>query len=250
MFRKALLLLPLCAACSTTQGPSPVTPQRPFLSRTAETTADGTVELETGFQARPDKLFRLPTLLKFGATPNTELFFGASLYDHYTLPGSNATGFGDLTVGTRTRVLDESEKTPSYAFAVEAKLPTGGSAVSTGEQDFYGTFIVGKTYVKIAFVGNYRLGVLGDPVNTGSDLEHGLFVRGRGWIDEKLSVAGELDGQFASGDYEDIIQTIWSVGYLMNPSLMFDVGLSLGLNSAAQDYVILAGFTTNFGGIF
>ena len=251
MFRKALLLVPFCAACtSSPTGPAPVTPQRPFLSRDSATTADGTLELETGFEVRPDKLFSLPTVVKFGATPNTELFFKSPVYQHYTLPGPNAEGFGDVTVGARVRVIDETEKSPSYAFALESKLPTGSNEVSTGKQDFYGTFIASKTYQKIAFTGNYRLGVLSTPIGTGSDLEHGFFLRGRGWINQQVSVAAELDGQFASGPWQDIVQTIWTAGYLLTPSLMFDVGISLGLNSAAQDYVILAGFTTNFGGVF
>ena len=99
-----LLLLPACA--TTLAHGRPVTPQRPTYSSDTNTTAEGTVELESGLGASRDGDLSTPNTLKYGAGERTELFVGVSPFNVVERPGGDGVGFGDLLVGVRHRFLE------------------------------------------------------------------------------------------------------------------------------------------------
>jgi hypothetical protein len=246
----ALLLAPLLTACTVDRAyQTSATPQRPTVSYDTHTTATGTVELEAGFAIDPNDRFGSPALLKYGVDERTELFLGFEPYVTVDRPGSDGHGFGDLMPGIRRRVMDQDGSTPAAAYLVAAKIPTADEdeGIGTGEVDLFAAGIVGWDDAAWSAYGMYQLGLLGEPTDGGTDLQHVLTAAGSRPIDNRLSAFGELAFLWTpEQDDEDLLGTL-GIAYAYQPGMVFDLGLTLGLSQDAPDAVFQIGTTINFG---
>jgi len=227
------------------------TRQRPVFSSNTNTTASGTTEIETGFLYDVDDAIRLPSTLKVGVTDRTELFLDFIPYQDVDVGFTDSQGFGDLRIGTRQRIWDETEEDPGLAYQLEAKIPTADASdgLGTGETDFFVAAIADTSFNDIAFTSYYQLGFLDDIGDDGVDLEHGLAVAARQAIDYQFTSFGEIALVTAPEQDRDELFTTLGVAYNVDPSFVVDAAIVVGLTSDAPDLQLLFGLTRNFGRI-
>ena len=245
-----LSLLALLGSCTTVpEGAAPATPQRPTVSSDTNTTGEGTFELEAGVEVDPGDAFASPTTFKYGADERTEVYLGLSPYNVVDRsPASDGKGFGDTVLGVRHRVW-EGEGATSAAFQVNVKLPTASESegLGSGEVDAGAAGIltqgIGERGAATLF---YELGSIGRPSGGDRDLAHTLALAGGLSLGERAGLFAELSSLSRPGD-TDPLAVILGATYAPNPSLVFDTGLRLGLNSDAPDAVLVIGLTTNLG---
>jgi hypothetical protein len=245
----ALLAAPACVL-PTQADRKPVTPQRPTVSSNTSTTAEGTWEVETGVLEDPGDAIFVPTTLKFGAGPRTEVFVGASIYERVEVPGVDAEGFGDLLVGGRHRFY-ESGGGSSFAGQVATKIPTGDEdeGLSTGEIDFLVAGIATQVFERLALTQYYELGVLGDPNGPGTDERHTFaFAAGHPLVGSTGAFA-ELAWILGRDDVDPAFTTV-GITQSIAPELVVDVAFVLPLNGDAGDTLFVLGLTTNLGPLF
>ena len=248
--RSALLLPAALAGCALVGGEHlPVTPHRPTFSRSTATTAEGSLEVETGLVVDPDDLFATPTTLKSGLSERSEVFVDVSPFVDVETDGVDGDGFGDLSVGMCHRFWEERGDEPSAAFQLLTKLPTGDEdeGISSGEIDFFAAAIATKTLGRDSVTAFYQLGALGDPVGSGTDLQNGLALSAAHPLDQRLALYGELAALFGGSDVDDLTFATAGLAHAASPDLVFDAGLRLGLLGDAPDLQLLVGLTYNLG---
>jgi len=245
-------VLALLGACASTgaqgagQSFTP-TPQRPRLSHNTQTTAAQTLELEGGVEVDPDDFIDTPMLLKYGITAQTEFVFGGSPVRHND--ATDDTGLGDVVLGARHRLVDETASDPAIAIATLIKLPTAdaGDGLGTGETDVFFSLAAEKKIEDVRAVGFYRMGFLGSPVADGNDVRHDLAAVGTVALAQNLDVYGELAGIFVPENDIDSIFATFGGNFELGPSTMFDAGFRVGITDDAPDFTFLFGITHNFG---
>ena len=246
-----LVLLPALASCASIQeGRYGATPQRPRVSQNTRTTAFGTFELEGGVAWDHEDRFETPARLKYGATESTELSIGWSpLLVVQDPTGHDESGVGDVRLGIRHRMWDEHRGQPAIGVLAEVKLP------AADEDDGLGTGFIDAGFGAIAsrevqdalVTGFYRLDFLGQPADN-TDVGHTLAVAAEvGVADTPFGVFGEVSGTFLPEDSEEFGLLLLGGTYTPYPAVVFDVAAATGLTSESPDFVVLAGFTTNFG---
>ncbi len=247
----SLALLATAACVLPTQADrAPVTPQRPTLSSDTNTTAEGTWEIETGVTEDPGDALFVPTTLKFGAGPRTEVFVAAAVYERVEVPGVDAEGFGDLFLGGRHRFY-ESGGGSSFAGQVVTKLPTGDEdeGLSTGELDFLVAAIGTQVLERLSLTEFYELGILGDPDGPGTDERHSFaFAAGHPLIGDTGGFA-ELAWILGRDDVDPAFTTV-GITQSISPELVVDLAVVLPLNDDAGDTLFVLGLTTNLGPLF
>ncbi len=100
-----------------------------------------------------------------------------------------------------------------------------------------------------ALTGFWSVDLLGDPSESGTDVGHSLAFAAASPVRGRFATFGEIAGLLVPE--EDAEQYLATFGVTYNPStfLVFDAGISVGLNDEAPDAVFLIGFTENLGRI-
>ena len=245
-----LFALVACGCTNFKVEPQAATPQRPTLSADTATTAPGTFELEAGGQIDPHDSWGIPVTLKWGMSTGAELFVGWTPYEVENRTGPNASGVGDTFVGLRYRFLEETRAAPAAALQLTTKLPTGdeNDGLSTGEVDFLAAVILDKQVGQVSTTLFYQLGVLGEPDDADTDIEHSIALAGTFPMVDQWALYGELAAvEIPEQDLNEILATAGFM-YTVRKDLVLDVGVVVGLNHDAPDFQIVFGFTKNFGG--
>lgn len=267
----AVLVL-LCAASARAQ-------QRPLVTEDPETIGAGLVLLEGGIDRQHDvfypasglqgNLLRLPTLgVSFGISSIAELQIDGGLYNRLditsrqTAPLSSVLNFSgdqthdveDITVATKIRLLSETAGRPAFGIRLATRLPNASNESGLGldTTDFYVSALLGKTVQSIRFVGNFGLGILGDPIdgNRQNDvLTYGASVARA--VRQGLEVVGEINGRLDTREGDPPVGTesrgaIRVGGRFTHATVRVDAGLIFGMTS--RDPSI--GFTTGLTWVF
>lgn len=238
------LLVPACAVRPDTVAPT--TPQRPTLSSNTSTTAPGTVEVEVGALFDPDDKIDTPLTAKWGFDEGNELYVGWSPFLWISAPGDDPDGPGDVLIGSRHRVFEETAEAPSAALQLQAKLPAADrtEGLGSGEIDFFAAGILTKSIDPVTVTGFYQFGVIGDPAG-GVDPQHALALAGDVAVADRVSLFGEL-ASIIDEDRASLF-TIVGTAVSLRRGLTFDVGCSLGLDDDAPAFELLVGLTQNLG---
>ncbi len=247
----AAILAPALPGCALfAEPPAPAIPQRPTLSSDTGTTKRGTFELEAGVTVDPGDLYDTPAQVKYGAGTHTELFLGWSPFVHLDAPARDATGPGDLFVGTRHRIVDEKEGVPSAALQLTTKLPTASESegIGSGETDFFVAGMLTKGFGKLSATAFYQAGILGDPSGTGTILQHDAALAAGMPIVDHVGLFAELAGIFQPTTGLDAVFSTVGATYAISPSFVLDAAIQTGITPDAPDFRVLAGFTWNLGG--
>jgi len=239
------------AGCATV-APEPVLPQRASFCSDPTTTAEGTFETEFGVLAAEDNRVDVPVLVKWGSTDHTELYCGWSPYVRLASRDVAPDGHGDLVLGSRIRVRDETARGPAAAFELFTKLPVANreSGVGTGLVDVFVAGSVSKAFDLNSVVGYYQLGVLSNPDGRSALLEHLVSGAVSRPVHGPVQAFAEVAGVFTPAQDLSALLLGLGIGYVVHPNVVFDAEAFVGLTHDAEAFVLALGITANVGNPF
>ena len=180
----AVLLPVLCAAPAAGQ-------QRPLLTEDPESIGSGMMLLEGGFEYTWEQPYpvsglrghrlRAPMLgVSFGVSSIAEVQIDGISYQRLrvlergrgplsalvNVSGDAAQDMEDLVVGTKVRLIPETDVSPSFALRFATRLPNAGneSGLGVDSMAFFNTLLVGKSIGPARILANVGLGILSDPL--------------------------------------------------------------------------------------
>ncbi len=180
----AVLLPVLCAAPAAAQ-------QRPLLTEDPESIGSGMIMLEGGFEYTWEQPYpvsglrghrlRAPILgVSFGVSSIAEVQIDGISYQRLrvlergrgplsalvNVTGDAAQDMEDLVVGTKVRLIPETDVSPSFALRFATRLPNAGneSGLGVDSMAFFNTLLVGKSIGPARILANVGLGILSDPL--------------------------------------------------------------------------------------
>jgi hypothetical protein len=171
-----------------------------------------------------------------------------------TVTGNSTSDVEDIVIGTKIRLFAEAPKHPSFAFRFATKLPNAENEKGLGldTTDFYASLLAAKTVQSIRVVGNFGLGILGDP--TVGDRQNDVVTYGLSFaraLTNRAEVVGELNGRISTrkGTAFPGTETRGLLnlgGRYTRASVRLDAGLFFGLTSLDPTM----GFTTGLTFVF
>lgn len=257
--------------------------QRPLVTEDPEVIGAGLILLEGGFDYGRDVLFpvsglqgnllRAPTLgVSFGISSIAELQLDGGLYNRLAIThrgvgpaplagqlaftGETTHAVEDIVLATKIRLVGETPGHPAFGVRFATKLPNASNESGLGldTTDFHAQLLVGKTVRSIRFVGNFGLGILGDPTrgdNQNDVLEYGVSVARA--VREGIEVVGELNGRANTRSGEPPVgtesrATMRVGGRITRGTVRLDAGIMLGMTSRDPGFGFTAGATYVFKG--
>jgi len=198
---------------------------RPLVTEDPETVPIGHMLVETGIDfthttfypasGLTGNLWRIGTFgLSFGVGPIAELQIDGGLRDRLnitnretaplssmlTVPvAATSTGdFMDASIGAKIRFASETPSRPAMAIRFWTKLPNASNESGLGldTTDFHFGVAIGKTVQSVRVVGNFGLGILGDPERGDRQndvLDYGISVARA--VKTGAEIVGELNGR-------------------------------------------------------
>jgi hypothetical protein len=281
MNRSRLGVLTL-AACLAAAAPA-MAQQRPLVTEDPEVVGAGLVLVEGGFDVSKDILYpasglqgnllRMPTLgVSIGLSSIAELQIDGGLYnrlaithtgvgpaplaDQLTVDGTTTHDVEDIVLATKIRIAAETASRPAFGVRFATKLPNAGNESGLGldTTDFHAQLLVGKTSKSIRVVGNFGLGILGDPTrgdNQNDVLDYGLSVARA--VRQGVEVVGEINGRASTrggtppaGTESRGVMRLG--GRFTRGTVRLDAGLLLGMTSRDPSIGFTAGATWVFRG--
>jgi hypothetical protein len=253
--------------------------QRPLVTEDPEHIAPGRVLLEAGVDFAADQqypvsglegnLWRVPTIgISVGISSIAEFQIDGGPFNHLaiqhrnpaplshllTVTGNSTSDVEDIVIGTKIRLLAEAPKHPSFALRFATKLPNAENEKGLGldTTDFYASLLAAKTVQSIRVVGNFGLGILGDP--TVGDRQNDVLTYGLSFaraLTDRAEVVGELNGRVSTRKGAAIPGTetrgILNLGgRYTRASIRLDAGLFFGLTTIDPTM----GFTTGMTFVF
>jgi hypothetical protein len=252
-FRCAVLLVPALTAClALEEGKQrPVSSQRPGFSRSTATVSAGHVELESGLRLDPGDSVDTPMTVRWGFDQRSEVFVGFSPYVWIDFPSGSEESIGDVLVGYRARVREQTEAGPSVAVQLAAKLPIADEdeGFTTGEPDTFAAGMATWNESDWSATAFAQLGLLGQEDDSNElDAQYLIALAGSHTLDRpEYSAFGEIAGVFVPELNEDQAVMTMGLTWAWMPGRVFDAGVAFGLTDDAPDAVLLFGFTTGLG---
>ena len=184
--------------------------QRPLLTEDPRLIAEGMVVTELGFgyqhQARfpvsglsGDLYSLLENGLHFGVGKRAEFQMTGVIHNYVNLEGGGTLNdWGDLSLSTKLRLVDEGGSRPAISFRPTIVLPNSSQTkgVGTDGTHFFGNLLFGKTAGPGYFFGSMGLGILDDPLRGGA--QHDFLTYGIAAtvpVGSRLSVLTEWNGR-------------------------------------------------------
>jgi len=272
--RTALATAALCALPLTCAAQ-----QRPLVTEDPETIGAGRMLLETGIDYFQEvdypasglrgNLLRVPTIgISVGLGDIGEVQIDGGFYQHlaitdrrtaplshfFTKTGDATTDAEDLIVGTKVRLISEGTSRPSIALRSATRLPMASNESGLGldTMDFYSTALIAKTVQSVRFVGNFGLGILGDPIR--GDRQNDVLLYGVSFaraIAQNTEIVGEINGRKDTRDGDPPPGTesrsmLRIGGRHTAGSFRADAAVMFGLATADPTIGFTAGFTYVF----
>lgn len=256
--------------------------QRPLVTEDPETIGSGLVLIEGGFDYQREifypasglqgNLLRVPTLgVSFGLSSIAELQIDSGLFNrlkvtsrataplssHLDFTGDDTNDVEDLVLATKIRLAAEAPGRPAFGIRFATRLPNAGNESGLGldTTDFFVSGLVGKTVQSIRFVGNFGLGILGDPVRGDRQndvLTYGVSIARA--VRQGVEVVGEINGRANRRDNDDTpIGTESRAhmrvgGRITRGTVRVDAGVIVGMTSRDPSFGFTAGATWVFRG--
>ncbi|HYM22044.1 MAG TPA: transporter [Vicinamibacterales bacterium] len=245
-------MLPIGASAlaQTADDRSGIAADRPDFTESADTVSKGVVQLESGatydvstrLGGRASSLTFPQSLLRIGIAPGVELRLGADGYLRETVGGLRTSGYSDVEVGMKVRLLEASRAGIDLALIPTASLPVGRVGFTSGGVD---------PTIKVAW---------GRELAGGFDVSGNLNVAsltGDGGRYTQRAMSVSVDRQLARG-WTGFIETYgvapaqprsasavtadWGVAHAIGRTRQFDVEAGRGLTPAASDWFAGFGF--------
>ena len=271
LLKRAVLIGGVCGVAVSAQAQ-----QRPLVTEDPETIGAGFVLIEAGFDYGRDEQFtvsgltgtllRVPVVgLSIGVSSIAEIQLDGLSYsrlaitDRVAAPLSGALNFAgetttsieDLVIGTKVRLVSETDRRPAFGFRFATRLPMASNESGLGldTTDFFATILMGKTTESVRIVGNVGVGILGDP--TRGDRQNDVLLYGVSIaraVAEGFELVGEINGRgstrrgVAPPGTES--RSVMGLGArYTRGTVRLDVGVSAGITTRDRSFGITAGFT-------
>jgi hypothetical protein len=223
---------------------------RPGFTESSDVIARGTFQFESGlnFEVNTRNGLRqhsttAPTsLMRFGLGGRTELRLGSDGFLSRSADGARASGYSDLEVGLKIRLLDHDKAGVDVAVIPMISVPTGSEGFTSGHIDPTIKLTWARALAAgFGATGNVNLALSTDDdgrytqrafsVSLGRDLlaDWGGFVEAYGF-----TPVGRGDGEGVPLD--------WGVSRLVGHNLQFDAEMGRALVTAAPDWFVGFGF--------
>lgn len=223
---------------------------RPLITEDAGTAEKGTFEIEIAFDfAREDNRdnFYIPSFqIVYGLTESLEIAAGFSYIFLDREEGGNDDGVGDLYAILKYRTWEEGANYPAMALKPFLKVPTASEVKGLGSRktDFGLTAAFSKSFegFNLHLDGTYL--VLGE-----KDVTDRFFLGAAGEFEivKGFNLVSEIRyGNNFNSTSKDDPATLMAGFQAEMGGAVFDAGATLGLNSAAPDYLLTVGVTLKF----
>jgi hypothetical protein len=255
--------------------------QRPLVTEDPETIGSGLVLIVGGIDYGREifypvsgltgNLLRIPILgVSFGVSSIAEIQVDGGLHNRLTITdrdfaplsslveasGDTTTSIEDLVIGTKIRLLSETEGRPALGVRFATKLPNASNESGIGRDttDFFASFLIGKTVQSIRVVGNGGVAVLQDPIDghrQNDVITYGLSLARA--IHQGVEVVGEVNGFIDVRDGEPPPGTeprgAFRAGMrFTHGTVRIDGGMIIGMTSRDPSIGFTGGFTWVFRG--
>ena len=184
--------------------------QRPLITEDPRLIAEGMVVTELGFGYQHQARFPVSGLsgdlysflengLHFGVGKRAEFQMTGVIHNYVSLDGGGSLNdWGDLSLSTKLRLVDEGGSRPAISFRPTIVLPNSSQTkgVGTDGTHFFGDLLFGKTAGPGYFFGSLGLGILDDPLRGGA--QHDFLTYGIAAtvpVGSHLSVLAEWNGR-------------------------------------------------------
>jgi hypothetical protein len=253
--------------------------QRPLVTEDPEPVGAGRLLIESGFDYARDAeypasglqghLLRVPLIgISVGISSIAELQIDGGFYNRLSVTsrqsaplssmvdqlGDSVHDVEDVVVATKIRVAAETTGRPSFGVRFATKLPNASNESGLGldTTDFYASILAGKTVGSFRTVGNFGVGILGDPTRGDRQndvLTYGISVAHA--LTKAAEIVGEVNGRVDTRAGEAPPGTesrgVARVGARYTTGgWRADAGVLFGLTSRDPDIGVLAGFTYAF----
>jgi hypothetical protein len=178
------------------------------------------------------------------------------LADQLDFTGDRTSDVEDIVVATKIRLLQETAGRPAFGIRFATKLPNASNESGLGldTTDFFVSALGGKTVQSIRIVGNFGLGILGDP--TRGDRQNDVVTYGLSVaraVRQGVELVGELNGRLDTRAGEappgtDSRGAMRVGGRLTRGTVRVDAGIIIGMTSRDPSIGFTAGATWVFHG--
>jgi hypothetical protein len=224
--------------------------ERPLVTEYAGTVEKGYLEVEMGFdhfrEAEGDRSFVPSIQIAFGVTERLQISAGLPYIFLDPAGKKSRHGPGDLLAYLKYRVWGESGYFPAASLKPFLIVPTGDAGRDLGS----GSPEIGLTSVLSESFAGFNLHLDGTYILSGKKQETGqasFGLAGEFEVVKGFNLVGEVRcGNNFNSSRKDDPATLMAGFQAEIAGAVFDAGLTLGLNSAAPDYLTTVGVTLTF----
>lgn len=232
-------------------------PSRPSFSNGAATTQCGVLEVEYGWNQQWSgagvQQDSLGGGLRLGLTPKLDFHWSSDTFSQLQDGAAKERGFGDTWLGFKYRFLDASKHRPALGILYLAKIPSASESkgLGSGQADHAISFLASRDLRQLHFDFNAIEYLAGSASAHSLDrctqfaLTASMPLRGR--------LAGVVEGYGASNlnsDNPAFASTMAGLTYEVNPRLVLDAGLDVGVTHDAPHKRAYAGVTYAIGNAY
>ena len=221
------LVIGIVASLAVLAGTPAWAQSRPLVTEDPETVPAGNILFEAGLDFLDDAYFPVSGLtgrlwkigtfgLSIGVGSIAEVQIDGGLrnrlivesFDRFAplagmldFTGDTTSDFVDFTVGTKVRFMSETFQRPAMAVRFATRLPTASNESGLGldTTDFNFGLSIAKTVQSVRVVGNFGIGILGDP--TRGDRQNDVLTYGGSVaraVGSGVEIVGEINGRWST----------------------------------------------------
>ncbi|HZP63664.1 MAG TPA: transporter [Terriglobales bacterium] len=232
-------------------------PSRPTVSNGADTTQCGVMEVEYGFDHQWTQgnahVNDLAGGLRVGILPNLDFHWTSTSFLNIMDQDGNRTGFGDTWVGVKYHFISQTRHLPAVGVFYQSKLPSASASdeLGSGQVDHSLSLLFSKDVSRLHFDFNVIPYLAGRPTAPGCDHNTGFALSGSMPITRRLSLVGEGYGYTALNSASPAFaSTMIGTTYQVEPRLIFDGGVDLGVSAQAPRARLYVGLTYAIANVY
>ena len=249
--------------------------QRPLVTERAETVTRGHILFDIGLEFFQDAVFAFSGLegdltrsgvlgVRIGVADNVELQVLGSIQDilnienRFSAPntpllnfsGNSTNDWGDFSMATKVRLIEEGERWPAIAsrFGFEMPNTSNENGLGNDEINVFSSFLFQKQFGKLQVFTNLGLAILGDPVTPGAqDDLYTYGLAGMYPLGDGINLVVDAYGRVGAGGIGTEKQTRLRLGTQINAAgLVWDVALAVGFRDTDPSRGLLLGVSKDF----
>jgi hypothetical protein len=191
--------------------------------------------------------------LRLGLTHNLDFHWSSGTFVHIMDGNGDRTGFGDNWLGLRYRFFGQAKHRPSLGVAYQAKIPSASVAngLGSGEVDHSLAFLVSKDIGRVHYDFNVIPLFAGRLSPPGLDKNSGFALSAAIPLFRRWSLIAEAYGfTELNAASPAFASTMVGFTYQVNPRLILDTGLDVGVTPNAPSKRVYLGVTYAIANIY